>query len=107
MKASGKKIVGYGAPAKGNTLLNFCGITTKHLPFTVDLSPHKQGHYLPGTHIPVLSPEQIEKEKPDFVMILPWNLKEEIKKQLQFIQEWGGKFVIPIPEITIESALET
>lgn len=102
-QSSGKKVVGYGAPAKGNTLLNFCGITPDHLPFTVDLSPHKQGHYLPGTHIPVFHPEQIAKEKPDYVLILPWNLKDEIKKQLSYIQEWGGKFVIPIPEVAIES----
>lgn len=103
VKKEGKKVVGYGAPAKGNTLLNFCGITTKELPFTVDLSPHKQGHYLPGTRIPIYSPEMIAKEKPDYILILPWNLKEEIKKQMAYVKDWGAKFVVPIPQVTIEA----
>jgi SAM-dependent methyltransferase len=103
VRKEGKKIVGYGAPAKGNTLLNFCGITTAQLPFTVDLSPHKQGHFLPGSHIPIYSPEMIAKEKPDYILILPWNIKEEIKKQMSYALDWGAKFVIPIPQITIET----
>jgi 2-polyprenyl-3-methyl-5-hydroxy-6-metoxy-1,4-benzoquinol methylase len=103
VKKEGKKIAGYGAPAKGNTLLNFCGITTKHLPFTVDLSPHKQGHYLPGTKIPIFHPEKLAQEKPDYILILPWNLKDEIKNQMAFAKDWGAKFVIPIPQITLET----
>jgi 2-polyprenyl-3-methyl-5-hydroxy-6-metoxy-1,4-benzoquinol methylase len=96
-----KKIVGYGAPAKGNTLLNYCGIDDKMMSFTVDLSKHKQGLYLPGTHIPIFNPEKIKDEKPDYIFILPWNLKDEIMSQLEYIREWGGKFVIPIPEVKI------
>lgn len=100
-KKKGKKIVGYGAPAKGNTLLNFCGIRSQFLEFTVDRSPHKQGHFLPGTHIPVYAVEEIARAKPDYLFILPWNLKEEIMSQMAFIREWGGKFVIPIPQLEI------
>lgn len=103
VKKEGKKIAGYGAPAKGNTLLNYCGITKELLPFTVDLSPHKQGLYLPGTKIPIFSPEKIAIEKPDYVLILPWNIKEEIKKQIAYVKEWGAQFVIPIPDVMIES----
>ncbi len=102
IKKSGKKIAGYGAPAKGNTLLNYCGITSDLIPFTVDLSPHKQGHYLPGSHIPIFAPEKIREYKPDFLFILPWNLKEEITKQMSYIREWGGKFILPIPEVKVE-----
>lgn len=98
---SGKRIVGYGAPAKGNTLLNFCGIRTDYLDFTVDRSPHKQGTFLPGTHIPVLAPEAIRDARPDYVIILPWNLKDEIMAGMQCIREWGGRFVVPIPELTV------
>jgi len=96
-----KTVVGYGAPAKGNTLLNYCKINNKLMDFTVDLSQHKQGLYLPGTHIPIHNPKKINEVKPDYVFILPWNLKEEIMAQLDYIREWGGKFVIPIPEIKI------
>ncbi|MFO1498045.1 MAG: class I SAM-dependent methyltransferase [Verrucomicrobiota bacterium] len=103
-KASGKSIVGYGAPAKGNTLLNYCGIRTDFVDYTVDLSPHKQGLLLPGTHIPVYSPEQIAKTKPDYVLILPWNLRDEITKQLAYVREWGGQFIVPIPEVAVVPA---
>jgi len=99
--AEKKKVVGYGAPAKGNTLLNYCNINNKMMNFTVDVSKHKQGLYLPGTHIPIFSPEKIKDVKPDYVFILPWNLKDEIMTQLEYIREWGGKFVIPIPEVKV------
>lgn len=98
---AGKKVVGYGAPAKGNTLLNYCGIGREYLPFTVDLSPHKQNTLLPGSHIPVYAPERIAAEKPDFVLILPWNLRDEIMTQMAGIRSWGGRFVVPIPELEI------
>ncbi|MCR4346782.1 MAG: class I SAM-dependent methyltransferase [Sulfuricaulis sp.] len=97
-KQQGKRVVGYGAPAKGNTLLNYCGIRTDFLDFTVDRSPHKQGRFLPGTHIPIYSPERIDEIKPDYLLILPWNLREEIMQQMSRIRNWGGKFVVPIPE---------
>jgi 2-polyprenyl-3-methyl-5-hydroxy-6-metoxy-1,4-benzoquinol methylase len=97
----GKKIAAYGAPAKGNTLLNFCGIRADLLPFTVDRSPHKQGLLLPGSHIPIHPPEKILAEKPDYLLILPWNLRDEICTQMQQIRTWGGKFVLPIPTLTI------
>ncbi len=97
-KRAGKQIVGYGAPGKGNTLLNFCGIRTDFLDYTVDRSPHKQGKFLPGTHIPIYSPDRIRETRPDYVLILPWNLKDEIMKQNAYIREWGGQFVVPIPE---------
>jgi len=100
-KRAGQRIAGYGAPAKGNTLLNFCGIGPELLPFTVDKSPHKQGLFLPGTHIPVHSPEVIAETKPDYVFILPWNLRDEIVNQMAVVRKWGGKFVVPIPELEI------
>jgi hypothetical protein len=100
-KSHGKKVVGYGAPAKGNTLLNYCGIRTDLLDYTVDRSPHKQGLYLPGTHIPIYAPEKIRETQPDYVLILPWNLKEEVMVQMGYIQEWGGRFVVPIPEMAV------
>lgn len=100
-KYAGKKIVGYGAPAKGNTLLNFCGIRSDFLDYTVDRSPQKQGMFLPGTHIPIAPPEKIFETKPDYVLILPWNLKDEIAGQMSKISAWGGKFVVPIPEVRI------
>ncbi len=100
-KRSGKNVVGYGAPAKGNTLLNYCGVNTDLLPFTVDISPHKQGKYLPGTHIPIRSPEAIRQCKPNYVLILPWNIKAEIMEKMADIRSWGGKFVIPIPQLEI------
>lgn len=97
----GKVIVGYGAPAKGNTLLNYCGIFSDFLPFTVDKNPHKQNHYLPGTRIPVLHPDVIKEKKPDYLLLLPWNLKQEIMEQMAYIKEWGGKFIVPIPELQV------
>lgn len=100
-KRNGKTVVGYGAPGKGNTLLNYCGIRTDFMDYTVDMSPHKQGNYLPGTHIPICHPGKIKETKPDYVFILPWNLKKEISEQHAYIKEWGGRFVVPIPEITI------
>jgi hypothetical protein len=101
LKNNGKTIVGYGAPAKGNTLLNYCGIRTDLLEYTCDRSPHKQGLFLPGTHIPIYSPDKITETKPDYVLILPWNLKDEIYSQLSYIREWGGKFIVPIPEVEV------
>lgn len=100
-KREGKRVVGYGAPGKGNTLLNYCGIRTDFLDFTVDRNPYKQGMYLPGTHIPIRHPDQIREARPDFVVILPWNFKEEIMRQLAYIGEWGGQFVVPIPETRV------
>jgi 2-polyprenyl-3-methyl-5-hydroxy-6-metoxy-1,4-benzoquinol methylase len=100
-KEDKKTVVGYGAPAKGNTLLNFCEINFELIDYTVDISPHKQGMYLPGSHILIKNPNEIFKTKPDYVLILPWNLKKEIMIQMKDIREWGGKFVIPIPEVKI------
>ncbi len=100
-KAEGKSIAGYGAPGKGNTLLNYCGIRTDFLDYTVDRNPYKHGRFLPGTQIPIFPPERIEATRPDYVLILPWNLKREIMDQLAFIRSWGGQFVVPIPEVTI------
>lgn len=100
-KQSRKKIVGYGAPGKGNTLLNYCAIRTDFLDYTVDRSPHKQGKFCPGTRIPIYSPDRIRETRPDYLLILPWNLKDEIIQQTAYIREWGGQFVVPIPEVTI------
>jgi len=100
-KREGKTIAGYGAPGKGNTLLNFCGIRTDFIDFTVDRNPYKQGKFLPGTHIPILHPDKIKESRPNYLFILPWNFKDEIMKQNAFIREWGGKFVIPIPSVTV------
>jgi 2-polyprenyl-3-methyl-5-hydroxy-6-metoxy-1,4-benzoquinol methylase len=100
-KRRGKVVVGYGAPAKGNTLLNYCGIRRDLLAYTVDRSPHKQGLFLPGTHIPVYAPRKIAETKPDYVLILPWNIKDEIREQMSFIRRWGGRFVIPIPKVAV------
>jgi len=100
-RQEGKSIVGYGAPAKGNTLLNYCGIKTDLLDYTVDLNPYKQNKYLPGSHIPIYAPDRIKETKPDFVFILPWNLKDEIIDQISYVREWGGKFVVPIPKIQV------
>jgi hypothetical protein len=100
-KKQGKTVAAYGAPAKGNTLLNYCGIGTDLLAYTVDRNPHKQGRYLPGTHIPIKDPEHISRTKPDYLLILPWNLKEEIMQQMAGIKSWGGKFVVPIPELEV------
>ncbi len=100
-KKKGKSIVGYGAPAKGNTLLNYCGVRTDFIDYTVDRSPHKQGLYLPGTHIPIYHPDKVKETKPDYLLILPWNLKEEIMEQMSYIRDWGGKFVVFIPEVKV------
>jgi SAM-dependent methyltransferase len=101
--AKGEKltVVGYGAPAKGNTLLNFCGIRTDFIDYTVDRSPHKQGHFLPGTRIPIHHPDRIKETRPDYVLILPWNLSDEITAQMSYIRNWNGRFVVPIPEVKI------
>ena len=100
-KRQGKTIAGYGAPGKGNTLLNYCGIRTDFIDFTVDRNPYKQGHFLPGSRIPILAPEAIQERKPDYLLILPWNLRKEITGQMAYIREWGGKFVVPIPEVEV------
>ena len=100
-KRAGKRVVGYGAPAKGNTLLNYCGIRTDFLDFTVDRSPHKQGKFMPGTHIPVFHPDRIRDTRPDYILVLPWNIKEEIMSQMAHVRGWGAKFVIPIPEVRV------
>jgi SAM-dependent methyltransferase len=100
-KHEGKSIAGYGAPGKGNTLLNYCGIREDFLDYTVDRSPYKQGKYTPGTHIPIHHPDKIKETKPDYILILPWNLKKEIMDQLAYIREWGGQFVVPIPEVSV------
>jgi SAM-dependent methyltransferase len=100
-KRAGKRIVGYGAPAKGNTLLNYCGIRTDFLDYTLDRNPHKQGTFLPGTHIPVYAPERILDDKPEYLLILPWNLRDEIVEQMAHIREWGGRFVVPIPRVKV------
>ena len=100
-KGRGKKVVGYGAPGKGNTLLNYCGIRTDFLDFTVDANPYKQGKFTPGTRIPIRPPEAIREARPDYVLILPWNLKDEISTQAAYVREWGGQFVVPIPTTTV------
>ena len=100
-KRAGKTVAGYGAPAKGNTLLNYCGIGPELLPYTVDRSPHKQGRLLPGSHVPVEAPEAILQRRPDYVLILPWNLTGEIVAQMDEVRAWGGQFVVPIPEVRI------
>jgi hypothetical protein len=100
-KRAGKTVVGYGAPGKGNTLLNYCGIRTDFIDFTVDRNPYKQGRFLPGTHIPIHAPERIAEVKPDVILILPWNFKNEIIEQLAYTRAWGAEFVVPIPEVTV------
>jgi SAM-dependent methyltransferase len=97
----GQSVCGYGAPGKGNTLLNHCGIRTDLLPFTVDRSPHKHGLFLPGTHIPIHPPEQLRQARPDLVLVLPWNLRDEIAGQLAYVNEWGGRLVFPIPRLAV------
>ena len=101
IKNQGKSVVGYGAPAKGNTLLNYCGIRTDLLDYTVDRSPYKQDLFLPGTHIPIYHPDKIIETKPDYLLILPWNIKDEIIEQMSHIREWGGQFVVPIPQVEV------
>lgn len=100
-KRAGKSVVGYGAPAKGNTLLNYCGVGPEFIAYTVDRNPHKQGRYLPGTHIPIHAPEKMAETRPDYVLVLPWNLKSEIVDQMAYIREWGGRFVVPIPCVEV------
>ena len=97
----GKRVAGYGAPGKSATLLHYCGIGKDLIEYTVDRSPYKQGRFLPGNHIPIYHPDRIRESKPDYVVILPWNLKDEIMQQLQFIREWGGRFVVPIPKVAV------
>ncbi len=100
-KESGKRVAAYGAAAKGNTLLNYCGIRRDFLEYVVDRSPHKQGLLLPGTRIPILGPDNVRETRPDYLLILPWNLREEIVDQMGYIREWGGRFVVPIPEVEV------
>jgi len=97
LKRSGKRIVGYGAPAKGNTLLNYCGVRGDFLDYTVDASPHKQGKFLPGTRLPIYAPARILEDRPDYVLILPWNIRDEIMTQMSEVRSWGGRFILPIP----------
>jgi 2-polyprenyl-3-methyl-5-hydroxy-6-metoxy-1,4-benzoquinol methylase len=97
----GRTVAGYGAPGKGNTLLNHCGIRSDLLSYTVDRSPHKQGKFLPGTHIPIHGPERLAETKPDYILVLPWNLKTEITRQLEYVRDWGGRLVFPIPTLEI------
>jgi SAM-dependent methyltransferase len=101
LKERGLRVAAYGAPAKGNTLLNYCGVRRDMIEYTCDLNPHKQGHFLPGSHIPIRSPDALREDRPDVVLILPWNLKDEIVSQLDFIGEWGGRFAARTPELTL------
>jgi SAM-dependent methyltransferase len=101
VKRDGASIAGYGAPGKGNTLLNYCGIRTDFLDYTVDRNPYKHGRFTPGTHIPIHPPERLAETRPDYILILPWNLKDEIIEQLAYTREWGARFVVPIPEVTV------
>ena len=101
LRREGKQVVGYGAPGKGNTLLNYCGIRTDLLDYTVDRNPYKHGLYTPGTHIPIHPPERIAETRPDYVVVLPWNLIDEISQQLEYVREWGAKLIVPIPYATV------
>jgi hypothetical protein len=101
LRREGKQVVGYGAPGKGTTLLNYCGIRTDLLDYTVDRNPHKHGLYTPGTHIPIYPPEQIQETRPDYVVVLPWNLIDEISSELEYVRDWGGRLIVPIPYATI------
>jgi hypothetical protein len=101
LRRDGARVAGYGAPGKGNTLLNYCGIRTDLLDFTVDRNPYKQGTYTPGTHIPILPVERIAEAKPDFILVLPWNLIDEIGSQLSYVAEWGAKLIVPIPRARV------
>ncbi len=107
LKREKKSIVGYGAPGKGNTLLNYCGIRSDFLDYTVDRNPYKQEKFLPGSHIPVFHPDKIKETRPDYLLILPWNLKEEIMAQMSHIADWGGQFIVPIPEVMVHKASGT
>jgi 2-polyprenyl-3-methyl-5-hydroxy-6-metoxy-1,4-benzoquinol methylase len=97
----GKRVAGYGAPAKGNTLLNYCGVRTDFLDYTVDANPHKQGRFLPGTHIPIYPTDALKETRPDYVLILPWNLRDEIVRQHAYVREWGGRFLVPVPRVEV------
>jgi 2-polyprenyl-3-methyl-5-hydroxy-6-metoxy-1,4-benzoquinol methylase len=101
VRRAGKSVVGYGAPGKGNTLLNYCGIRADFLDYTVDRNPYKQDKFLPGTHIPIYHPDRIKETRPDYVLILPWNFKDEIMQQMAAIRDWGGQFLVPIPEVMV------
>ena len=101
VKEEGRTVAGYGAPGKGNTLLNYAGIRQDFLDYVVDRNPYKHGRFLPGTHIPIFDPEQIRKTRPDYLLILPWNLRKEIVEQTSYIREWGGRHVVPIPEVKV------
>jgi len=100
-RAEGKTVVGYGAPGKGNTLLNHCGIRSDLMSYTVDRSPHKQRKFLPGTHIPIHHPDRIAQDRPDYILVLPWNLRTEITAQLSYVRDWGGRLVFPIPALEV------
>ena len=100
-KGRGKSVAAYGAPAKGNTLLNYCGIGKDFIEYTVDISPHKQGLFLPGTHIPIFHPDELRRTKPDYVLILPWNLRDEILEQLADVRRAGSRFVLPVPSVEV------
>jgi len=100
-RRNGKQIVGYGAPGKGNTMLNYCGVRTDFIDYVVDRNPYKHGRFLPGSHIPIYSPEKIAETRPDYILILPWNLRDEISQQLEYTSEWGARLVVPIPELTV------
>jgi hypothetical protein len=100
-RREGKSVAGYGAPGKGNTLLNYCGIRTDLLQYTVDRNPYKHGMYLPGTHIPIYHPDRLAETKPEYILILPWNLKTEIAEQLRYTREWGARLVVPIPAVEV------
>ena len=99
--SEGRSVAGYGAPGKGNTLLNHCGIRPDLVQYTVDRSPFKQGKFLPGTHIPIYAPERLAETRPDYIVVLPWNLKDEISRQLEYVRSWGGRLVFPIPELEL------
>jgi hypothetical protein len=101
LRREGKRVAGYGAPGKGNTLLNYCGIRTDLIDYTVDRNPYKHGRYTPGTHIPIFPPERIAETRPDYVVVLPWNLVDEISRQLEYIRDWGGQLIVPIPIATV------
>ncbi|RYG41360.1 MAG: SAM-dependent methyltransferase, partial [Chitinophagaceae bacterium] len=101
-KKEGKRVAGYGAAAKGNTLLNYCGVKSDLVEFVVDANPHKQDKFLPGSHIPVVKEDHLKAQQPDYVIIFPWNIKEEVMKQLAYIRDWGGKFVMAIPGLHID-----
>ena len=101
LRREGKQVVGYGAPGKGNTLLNYCGIRTDLLDYTVDRNPHRHGLFTPGTHIPIYPPERIAETRPDYIVVLPWNLIDEISAQLEYVREWGARLIVPIPHATV------